>query len=153
MWLPWERVCYFLFCCLFLPDKRKFMHVIYISDYMKFFTRRRCQQCIMDRHAYFAVSHYKRKFHKTRLKTLELQFIRFRVSSFLSCSIISGQKVKNICRETRKGNLSLESKGIKIIQRRAQLRVRGLLMILTSILTQASTSLSHRNMCRPQPTF
>jgi hypothetical protein len=36
---------------------------------MKFFTRRRCQQCIMDRRAFFAVSHYKRKFHKTRLKT------------------------------------------------------------------------------------
>ena len=51
---------YFLFSCLFLPDKRKFMHVIYISDYMKFFTRRRCPQCIMDRRAFFAVSHQRR---------------------------------------------------------------------------------------------
>jgi hypothetical protein len=37
-----------------------------------------------------------------RLHTLELQFIQFRVSSFLSCSIMAGQKVKNTCRETRK---------------------------------------------------
>jgi hypothetical protein len=115
---------------------------------MKFFTRRRCQQCIMDRRAFFAVSHYKRKFHKTRLKT---SYRNSSNSVFLRFSLVRLwlKTVKNTYKKTRKGNLSLESKGIKIIQRRAQLRVRSLLMILTSVLTQASTSQEHVSTSNP----